>query len=271
MEDLFPFDDLVPTQGEESPVFNVSFDELPPEVVDLIGFYVPSRSLPNFGLVSSLCRVVARRYLYRKVTLLGNLFHVEPKFRDIALPKSGGPIKVLLQAAKIRSCKTMAALLANKDNIAAVREFRIDGYPSWSDRPYFLSIVKYLWENMINLVVTDHRYFPSRPATLPDPCWSDTLRHLETKHICWWVQKAISGKAMRHLTFTGCTETAVKLRDQGVAHITHLEYLWHEWKEDFEAFNYDWIADAFPNLRALRIGVCSCWVDQNIPEKARPR
>lgn len=52
-----------------------------------------------------------------------------------------------------------------------------------------------------------------------------------------------------------------------IENITELEFPWHDWKEELETFNFDWVPEKFPNLHKLSIVTCSCWVNQDIPTK----
>jgi hypothetical protein len=269
LNNLFPWDDLLPVQVVEQTT-SPALDAVPTEIIDLVASFLPRRTLPTFALVNSRCRAVATRHIYHSVTISGHLFSIRPRDPANKLPDAESPISEIMEAGKIRACRILKGLLANDHHIAAVREFQIVGHPLWSDRPYFVAFIKHIWQKATSLMKVDHQYFPAKPVCLPDPCWPESLRHLESRHICWWSLKALAPASMRRLTMKTCTSTTRKLLERDLTHITHFEYQWHDWKdENFDTFNFDWIGDAFPNVRTLRIGICDCWLDQGIPEKVR--
>lgn len=263
MNEIFPWDALYPQAVEQSTCRGL--DTIPTEILDSIVSYIPHRTLSNLALVDSRCRAVATRYIYHSVTINGNLFSIKPKDPEKKLPEPDAPIPEILEAGNIKACRLLKRLLSNDQHIAAIHEFQIKGYPLWADRPYFIAFIQHIWQNATNLMRIDHQYFPSKPTPLPNPCWSDSLRHIRARHVCWWGLKALESTTMRQLTLTACTQTTRKLFNQDLRHITHFEYLWHDWKEDnLETSNFDWIPEVFPNLRTLKIGVCECWVDPGI-------
>jgi len=271
MDNLFPCADLVPEQRYLYPTTNQTLGSLPVELLDAIASFVPQRSLQSFALVHSRFRAVAIRYLYGTVVLRASSFSVKSKDPNKPLPGAELPVPEILASVTIKGCNPMRQLLANDDHIAVIREFRIVRYPSYSYRPYFAAFIKYIWSNAKALVKVNHEYFPADPAALPGPCWSNTLQHLTTRHVCWWTLKALYAPSARRLTLLSCTQTTNKLPNKdnatNLTHITHFEYLWHDWKDDIKDFNFDWIAEVFPNLTNLRISVCACWQNQGIPDK----
>lgn len=261
MEDLFPCIDFTPEPT------SLALGKLPLELLDAIASFVPQKSLPNFALVHSQCRAVAIRHMYATVILRASYFSVRPKDGTEALPSPTLSVPELLSLVTIHGSPMLRRLLANDEHIACLREFRIERYPNSENRPFFTAFVKHIWSTAKALTTVNHEFYPSSPSALPGPCWPSTLQQLDTKHICWWTVQALREPPMRRLRLQNCTRTIDKLYANELSHITQFEYQWHEWKGEFEDFNFDWIARVFPNLTKLRIGVCACWEDQGIPDK----
>jgi hypothetical protein len=209
--------------------------------------------------------------MYATVVIQASSFSVRSKDPTKPLPSTDLLVPEILASVTISGCSLMSRLLANDEHAAAVRDFRIVGYPAHLERAFFLNFVKHIWSTAKALTKVNHEYFPAEPVPFPGPCWSNTLYHLTTRHICWWTLRALEASSTRRLTLQSCTKTTDKLygnKAKNLAHITHFEYLWHNWKGDkVEEFNFDWIPEVFPNLSKLRIAVCPCWVNQGIPEK----
>ena len=272
MEELFPCAELAPEQPYMHPIIDSqALGTLPLELLDNIAAFIPQKSLPNFALVRSEFRAVAIRHMYSTVILRASYFRVKPKSSGSALPSPTLPVSELLSLVIIQGCPILRRLLANDDHIGCLRDFRIERYPDTLNRPFFTAFVKHIWNNAKALTKINHEYYPASPSPLPGPSWPNTLQQLETRHICWWTLQALKAPPMRRLSIQNCTQTIAKLHTKDLTHITQFEYLWHDWKGETQEFNFDWIAEAFPNLTKLRIGVCDCWQNQAIPEKVSNR
>lgn len=268
MEELFPCLEFALEPPYMQPInTSPALGKLPLELVDTIASFLPQKSLLSFALVHSQCRAVAIRYIYATVVLRASYFRVTPKEPGKPLPCSTLPTPELLSLVNIHGSPILRRLLANDEHIACLRDLRIEHYPDTANRPFFTAFVKHIWSNAKALVRINHEFYPGSPSPLPGPSWPDTLQHLDTRHICWWIIRALEAPPMRRLALQTCTQTINKLYTKELTHITHFEYLWHDWKGEIQEFNFDWIAGTFPNLTNLRIGVCNCWQDQGIPDK----
>jgi hypothetical protein len=263
MEDLFPWGELF-GQFHVDPVEPERIPSLPTEILAYVASFIPNGQLPFFALANSTCRSIAIRHLYSNVRLSGGSFSIRSKDPSAALPDKELPFDQILAGAEITGCNVLKALLAKEDHIKAIRQFDMENYPSYDDRPFFVAALKHIWTNATGLKTFYHQYFPNTPTNVPEPCWPDTLGHLVTKHVCWWTDKALAYPTMRRLTMINCSTTYSRLKTEH-PHITHFDFRWHSWpEEDLKTFNFDWIAEVFPNLRTLDFGICTCWSDQGI-------
>jgi hypothetical protein len=263
MEDLFPWGELF-GQFHVDPVEPERIPSLPTEILAYVASFVPNGQLPFFALANSTCRSIAIRHLYSNVRLSGGSFSIRSKDASAPLPDKELPFDQILAGAEITGCNVLKALLAKEDHIKAIRQFDMESYPSYDDRPFFVAALKHIWTNATGLKTFYHQYFPNTPMNVPEPCWPDTLGHLVTKHVCWWTDKVLAYPTMRRLTMVNCSTTYSRLKTEH-PHITHFDFRWHSWpEEDLKTFNFDWIAEVFPNLRTLDFGICTCWSDQGI-------
>lgn len=264
------------------------FTRCPQELVDIIGAYVPQRDLPSFSLVSKSCYAAGIRNLYAHATLQAHLFRVTS---PNVLREELVPISLLLPPSTTHTpladkdadqtsssekiewtgCPTLRRLVRNKVHQAAIRSLTIHSYPfSANARACFLSLVQYICNNAPNVRHINHAYFPTKPVRPPDipNSWRESLTSITTRHVCWWILRAVKGARLRKLVLIHCsTSLATNMMNwhrNGAfdgASLKELHYLWHEWDDKMSELRFDWIATVFPNLMALNISICGCWVD----------